>query len=103
MPGAETIKGLERGLRVLKVLQAEQIASLHDLWRATAISKPSLLRILSTLENAGLVTRRLADGHYRLSAFTGVVRKGDRHDRVAEAAGPVLVRLCDKVRWPSDL
>ena len=50
-----------------------------------------------------MVTRRLADGHYRLSAFSGVVRKRDRHDRVAEAAAPVLIRLCQKVKWPSDL
>jgi IclR family mhp operon transcriptional activator len=94
---------LERGLQVLKVLHSEQISSLHDLHVATAISKPSLLRILATLERAGMVTRRLADGHYRLSAFAGVVRKRDRHDRVAEAAAPVLIRLCEKVKWPSDL
>jgi len=103
MPRAETIRGLERGLHVLQFLQSQPIASLHDVYIATAISKPSLLRILNTLERAGMVTRRLADGHYRLSAFTGVVRKRDRYDRVAEAAAPVLVRLCEKVKWPSDL
>jgi IclR family transcriptional regulator, mhp operon transcriptional activator len=103
MPRVETIRGLERGLQVLKVLHAEPILSLQDIHGATAISKPSLLRILNTLEQAGLVTRRLADGRYRLSAFTDVVRKRDRHDRVAEAAAPVLARLCEKVKWPSDL
>ena len=50
-----------------------------------------------------MVTRRLADGRYRLSALTSVVRKRDRYDGVAEAAAPVLVRLCRKVKWPSDL
>jgi IclR family mhp operon transcriptional activator len=94
---------LERGLQVLKILHSEPIWSLHDLHVATAISKPSLLRILATLERAGMVTRRLADGHYRLSALSGVVQKRDRHDRVAEAAAPVLFRLCEKVKWPSDL
>jgi IclR family mhp operon transcriptional activator len=103
MPEADTIRGLERGLRVLKVLQAQPIASLNDLYTATAISKPSLLRVLNTLEEAGLVTRRLADGHYRLSAVGGVVRRRDRHDRIVEAAAPVMVRLCEKVKWPSDL
>ena len=103
MPRVETIRGLERGLQVLKVLHSEPISSLHDIHIATAISKPSLLRILATLEQAGMVTRRLADGHYRLSAFSGVVQKRDRHDRVAEAAAPVLIRLCQKVKWPSDL
>ena len=31
------------------------------------------------------------------------MRKRDRHDRIVEAAAPVLVRLCEKVKWPSDL
>ena len=62
MPRAETIRGLERGLQVLRALQSQQISSLNDIYVATGISKPSLLRILHTLEGAGLVTRRLADG-----------------------------------------
>ena len=103
VPRVETIRGLERGLQVLKFLHAEPISSLHDIHRATAISKPSLLRILNTMEQAGVVARRLADGRYRLSAFTDAVRKRDRHDRVAEATAPVLARLCRTVKWPSDL
>jgi IclR family mhp operon transcriptional activator len=103
MPRSETIRGLERGLQVLDVLQSKPISSLHDIHLATGISKPSLLRILHTLQRAGVVSRRLADGHYRISAFTRMARKRDRHDRVAEAAAPVLDRLCQKVLWPSDL
>ena len=96
MPRVETIRGLERGLQVLKFLHSEPISSLHEIHAATAISKPSLLRILNTLERAGMVARRLADGRYRLSVFTDVVRKQDRYDRVAEAAAPVLARLCQE-------
>jgi IclR helix-turn-helix domain len=100
---SETIRGLERGLQVLQALQSSPISSLHDIHLATRISKPSLLRILNTLEHAGFVSRRLADGHYRISAFARMGRKRDRYDRVAEASAPVLDRLCQKVRWPSDL
>jgi IclR family transcriptional regulator, mhp operon transcriptional activator len=103
MPRVETIRGLERGLQVLRFLHSEPISSLHEIHAATAISKPSLLRILNTLERAGMVARRLADGRYRLSVLTDVVRKRDRYDRVAEAAAPVLGQLCKKVKWPSDL
>jgi IclR family mhp operon transcriptional activator len=84
-------------------MHSEPILSLHDIHLSTSISKPSLLRILNTLERAGMVTRRLADGRYRLSAFSDVVRKRDRYDRVAEAAALVLAQLCRKVKWPSDL
>jgi len=103
MPRAETIRALERGIEVLAVLQSNSISSLRDIHLATRIPKPSLLRILKTLERAGIVSRRLADGHYRMSMFTRTTRKRDRYDRVAEAAAPVLDRLCQKVLWPSDL
>jgi IclR family transcriptional regulator, mhp operon transcriptional activator len=103
MRRSETIRGLERGLHVLRVLQSSPISSLHEIHLATLISKPSLLRILNTLERAGLVSRRLADGHYRISVFSRVARKRDRYDHVAEAAAPVLNRLCQNVLWPSDL
>ena len=99
----KTIRALERGLQVLDALRANRISPLQDLHRLTRIPKPTLLRILQTLDRAGLVSRRLADGHYRLSTHTGVGRKRDRYDRVAEAAAPVLFRLCEKVKWPSDL
>src|SRR5712691_13502154 len=97
MPRPATIRSLERGLQVLQVLQSNPITALHDIHLATSISKPSLLRVLNTLERAGLISRRLADGRYRISAFTPTARKRDRYDRVAEAAAPVLDRLCQKV------
>jgi IclR family mhp operon transcriptional activator len=103
MKDSDTIRGLERGLLVLRTLQATTTASLHDLHRDTRIPKPSLLRILRTLEQGGVISRRLADGNYRTSALIRMGRKGDRYDRVAEAAGPVLDQLCRKISWPSDV
>ena len=103
MQGPKTIRALQRGLEVIDALQARPISSLHDIHQATRIPKPTLLQILHTLDRAGLVSRRLADGHYRLSTVTGVRRKRDRYDHIAEAAAPVLVRLCERLKWPSDL
>ena len=104
MSASGTIRSLERGLKVLQVLQDSPISSLHGLYEATGISKPALLRILQTLEASGFVTRRLADGHYRISSnLSSLTRKRDRYEAVAEAAAPVLDRLCQKVLWPSDL
>jgi IclR family mhp operon transcriptional activator len=100
----KTIRSIERGLEVLKALNATPISSLQDVYRLTRIPKPTLLRILHTLEQSGVVSRRLADGRYRIStSLTRLGRKRDRYDRVAEAAAPVLDQLCQKVSWPSDL
>jgi IclR family mhp operon transcriptional activator len=103
MAKTETLRGLRRGLHVLEALQMNPILSLHGIHLATDISKPSLLRILHTLEQFGMVSRRLADGHYRISTVARSARKRDRYDRVAEAAAPVLDRLCQRLSWPSDL
>jgi Mrp family chromosome partitioning ATPase len=49
MAKTETIRGLERGLRVLQFLQTHPIASLSQLHAGTKFSKPSLLKAISRL------------------------------------------------------
>lgn len=99
----KTIRSLERGLQVLKALNATPISSLQELHHQTRIPKATLLRILLTLEQSSLISRRLADGGYRISwNLARLGRKRDRYDCVAEVAAPVLDRLCQKVSWPSD-
>jgi IclR family mhp operon transcriptional activator len=89
---------------VLEALESQPISSLHDLHLSTGIPKPSLLRVLQTLQRFHLVSRRLGDGRYRTSTnLTRRPRRHARHERVAEAAAPVLDRLCQKVSWPSDM
>jgi IclR family mhp operon transcriptional activator len=103
MAGAPIIKSLERGLRVLQALQMQPDSSLHELHIFTRISKPSLLRILHTLSRSGLVTRRIADGRYRIgSSLSHTPSRREHRDRIAEAAAPVLEKLCRRVSWPSD-
>jgi IclR family mhp operon transcriptional activator len=87
----KTIRSLQRGLQVLKALNATPTSSLQDVYHPTQIPKPTLLRILLTLKHSGVVSRRLADGRYRISAnLTRLARKRDRYDRVAEPAAPGL-------------
>lgn len=104
MAGPKIIKSLERGLLVLQALQMQPDSSLQELHVFTGISKPSLLRILHTLARSGLVTRRLADGRYRIGAtLSHAPSRREHRDRIAEAAAPILERLCQRVSWPSDL
>ena len=104
MADAPIIKGLERGLRVLQALQMQPDSSLHELHMLTRISKPSLLRILHTLAQSAVITRRLADGRYRIgSNLSHTPTSREHRDRIAEAAAPVLERLCKRASWPSDL
>src|SRR3954462_3804679 len=104
MADSTTVRGLERGLRVFKALQQAPAMSLHEVHAATGLPKPSLLRLLATLERAGMVHRRLDDRRYLVSArLTQIVRRPGRFDVLAEAAAPVPDPLCQKIVWPSDL
>lgn len=88
----------------MRALEERGSATLHDLHLSTKLHRTTLLRILLTLEQQGLVRRGLADGRYRntfgLQRMTSALNE---FDRLAEIAGPVLSELCVKVKWPTDL
>ena len=100
----KSIRALERGLEVLRLLQQHEGRSLQQLHEASALPKPTLLRILHTLEQAGLAWRAIYDGQWRggVSLQTGE-RTPERALRLAEVAAPHLAALQRKALWPSDL
>ena len=82
-PQVKSIRALARGLDVLKALQERPATSLHDLHGDTGLSKPTLLRILRTLEEAGMVHRAIGDGRYRVSALHSREVEGGLKGQVA--------------------
>jgi IclR family transcriptional regulator, mhp operon transcriptional activator len=100
----KTIRALERGLDVMQILQQQGPATLNDIYQVSGLPRPTILRVLRTLENAGWVRRGLGDGLYRNSfKIERMVDGLDHTDRLAEIAAPHLDALCTKASWPSDL
>lgn len=99
----KTVRALERGLDVLIEVQTRKAASLHELHLATALPKATLLRMLVTLGQKGLIWQRLADGAY--------LPHVDRVERtpvtsvahIAEIASPHMKALSTRIAWPSVL
>ncbi|WP_286247815.1 helix-turn-helix domain-containing protein [Streptomyces graminofaciens] len=98
----KTISSLERGLRVLRTLQEMRAASLHDLHQVTGIPKATLLRILHTCNEQGLVWQRLADGAF-IASLRPQRAPYDDAEWLGELASQVLEELCERVMWPSVL
>lgn len=97
----DTLRGLERGLQVLDALSASSGMTLRELHCNTSLPKPTLLRILATLEARGYVRRRIADGVWRRSApRTG---NGSLQGLLLDVGSSVLDDLCQRLRWPSDI
>jgi IclR family mhp operon transcriptional activator len=99
----KTIRALERGLNVIELLQKGP-STLNDIYKMSDLPRPTILRILRTLEGAGWVRRGLGDGLYRNCFKIGHMVAGlDHTDRLAEIAAPYLDALCQIASWPSDL
>ncbi len=104
-PKVKTIAALQKGLIVLDAItEAGNGINLQALHAKTAIPKATLLRLLLTLEQHGLIWRRLLDGAFfashtarRPKSSAGLI------GRLAEYAGDELETLQAKIQWPSDL
>ncbi|MFC5768421.1 helix-turn-helix domain-containing protein [Thauera sinica] len=100
----KSIRALERGLEVLRLLSQHEGRSLQQLHESCGLPKPTLLRILHTLDQAGLAWRSIYDGHWRRGVSLQVdERPSERALRLAEIAAPHLAALQRKALWPSDL
>lgn len=104
MAERETIRALARGIEILQLVQDRRAAALNDLHKATGLPRPTILRVLHTLQESGLVWRGMSDGLWRTSyRLERLARPRDPSDRLAEIAAPTMRRLREKVAWPSDL
>lgn len=103
-PQVKSIRALSRGLSVLHLLQSSGAVSLHDLHRRTDLPKATLLRILRTLREHGMVWQRMADDAWVASfSLAELAGRQDRDFALVEVAAPVLERLSAEIRWPSVL
>jgi IclR family mhp operon transcriptional activator len=98
------MRSVERTLSVLTAISEAGPSTLNDLHLRTDLPRPSLLRILATLVELGYVRRGLSDAKYRVTSKTLALAQAlTPEDQLAELAAPYLDRLCDSLRWPSDL
>jgi len=94
--------------RVLDVLVA--VNSLRDnatvgaVPQYTKINKPTIVRMLETLIQAGYVTRSLDDNTYHVTGRTLMLSSAfDRHKLIGAVVGPLLNEFRQVIDWPSDV
>ena len=98
------MQSLQRGLAVIKSVKSLEPCSLHQIHQDTNLPKPTLLRILATLEKQGIVFRPIDDKRYRLSANSFLSsHTPDMRVVLQEVSVPILMDLCREIAWPSDL
>ncbi|MFF4324212.1 IclR family transcriptional regulator [Streptomyces sp. NPDC001568] len=82
---------LDKASLLLEIVESGP-TSLVDLVAHSGLSRPTTHRIATAMERLGLLTRD-ARGRFALGPRLGLLAVEARHDRLAQAAGPILERL----------
>lgn len=97
------VRALRRGLDVLRALNRLKAATTLELARHTGVPRPTVHRLLETMEEIGLVTRSPTEETWNLTIMVRALSDGyDDESWVREVALPVVNRLQRQVIWPVD-
>lgn len=95
------IRAVERALRVLQELNLQPYTSIAHLHARTGLPKPTLVRILKTLEDAGYVENDARLGGYQVSALVTSLSSGfHKEPMLVEAGRPWAIAITRKHQWP---
>ena len=95
------IRAIERAMRVLQEMNLQPYTSISHLHKRTGLPKPTLVRILKTLEEAGYVENDPRLGGYQVSALVSSLSSGfHKEPMVVEAGRPWAIAITRKHQWP---
>lgn len=101
---AGTIRSVARAITVLQTLNEKCELRPADLAQATGIPRPTVYRLLETLEELHLVQRDQSSDRWRIALQAKSLSSGFREmDWVSQAALPEMNRLSREILWPLDL
>ncbi|MEM8730685.1 MAG: helix-turn-helix domain-containing protein [Pseudomonadota bacterium] len=104
MPRAGSVRSLERGLEVLTVINQHNGIKPGDIARIANIPRPTVYRLIETLEEHNFVTRDHTAGKWRATLKTKTLSSGYRNeDWVQRHAVPRMMQLGRDILWPLDL
>ncbi len=104
MPKNENVRALARGLKILRYVNAVGEARAAEIALHLDIPRPSVYRLLRTLEEEGYVYYSASDSRVRVTSQSASL--GDSYaatSMVCRAAGPILARYTTTFTWPIDL
>lgn len=100
----EGVRSIQRGLDVLLEVNRSGGIRASELAQRLALARPTVYRLLETLEELGYVARSSSDDRFRVTRKASSL--GDGYDPrivISEAAAPVIGELSRRLVWPVDL
>jgi IclR family mhp operon transcriptional activator len=90
-----------RALQILRALNRQPVSSVDAIHKHTAIPKPTIVRLLQTLEADGLVRRAPQYGAYYLTSEVTALASGYHSEpRIVEASSAICDALTQDLKWP---
>lgn len=100
----DNVRALLRGLNILRYINAHGEAKAGEIAKALDIPRPSVYRLLATLEEAGYVIFSASANLARLTPLAASLGDGARRTaHLARIAAPLMAQAANKVIWPLDL
>jgi IclR family transcriptional regulator, mhp operon transcriptional activator len=103
MTSFRPVTALQRGLKVLEVINRGKSVSLQVIHKETELHKATAIRMLETLIDSGYVAKT-ARSTYVSTGRTLLLSQGyDVVTRIGEATTPTLTQFRKEIGWPSDI
>lgn len=104
MGSFSNVRSLERGLNILKALNRCHGTKTQQLARMVELPRPTVYRLLETMETLGYVTRSNSPDSWNLTVQVKSLSSGFHDDVwVTRVAAPILHNLGRELLWPLDL
>jgi IclR family mhp operon transcriptional activator len=104
MPSFPPVEAVVRAVTLLECLNRHPVSSIAQLHFQTEIPKPSLVRLLQTLEGMGYVRRGPKAGGYMLTSKVQLLACGyHSQPRLVEVVAPLLDAVTEAIKWPAAL
>lgn len=98
------VRALDRGLRILEAVNENDGMKTQDIADLTCLSRPTVFRLLETLETMGFVTKSESGVGWQPTLACNLLSSGfvDK-SWVGQIAIPEMIKLGEKTLWPLDL
>lgn len=104
MAGEDRVQSVARALQVIEALNARHVTSVATIHAETGIPKPTIVRLLSTLTNAGYVVRVSRRDGYALAEKILRLSAGFHYrDALVDIGRPLLEAFTAEHKWQISL
>nr|WP_319249539.1 DNA-binding transcriptional regulator [uncultured Celeribacter sp.] len=99
-----SVRSLARGLAILRHVNRVGEARPGEIAKALALPRPTVYRLLETLEELGYVAFSATSNYVRVTRFAAALGDGTAlTSEITQAAGPIFGAYAKRVVWPLDL